>query len=136
MRYLLSRDHARAAVVALVAGLLASFPHAVHAQKPLATLAPIAEAHFTNASIGRQLGAKVSDRPEVPLALGASLTGLLQDPSALERLGIKGMHKGARVAAMRFAPDRIRVEVDEVVPAPRKAAVTLLVNEAGELSVP
>jgi hypothetical protein len=136
MRYLLSRDRATAIVVMLVVGLLMPLPHALHAQKPLAALAPITEAHFTNGSIGHQLGAKVSDRADVPLALGASVTGLLQDPSALERFGIKGMHKGARVAAMRFAPDKIRVEVDEVVPTPKKAATTLRVNEAGELSMP
>jgi len=134
MKSLWSTHRVRASVVALaVVSFGATAP--LHAQKPLANIAPIAEARFTNASIGEQLGAKVSDRPEQPLSLGASVTGLLRDPSALERFGIKGMHKGARVAAMRFAPDKIRVEVDEIVPAPKKAAATLFVNEVGELSV-
>ena len=125
---------AHAMVIVFSLGTLA-FAAPLGAQKPLAAIEPIAEVHFTNSSIGRQLGAKVSDRPEQPLYLGSSVTGLLQDPAALERLGIKGMHKGARVAAMRFAQDKIRVEVDEVVPAPRKAGATLRINEAGELSV-
>lgn len=133
MRSLSSIRRVRAIVVVLALwsfGITAP----ARAQKPLATLSPVAEASFTNASIGQQLGAKVSDKPDQPMALGASVTGVLRDPSALARLGIDGMHKGARVAAMRFAPDKIRVEVDELIPAPRKAAATLRVNEAGELS--
>ena len=133
MRSLWFRSRARAMIFVLaVASTVFTAP--LRAQKPLATLAPIAEARFTNASIAKQLGAKVSDRPDNPLSLGASVTGILYDPAALARFGIKGMHKGARVAAMRFALDKIRVEVDEVIPEPRKGAATLKVNEVGELS--
>ena len=32
--------------------------------------------------------------------------------------------------------ERLRVEVDEVMPTPKKASATLRVNEAGELTVP
>ena len=91
------------------------------------------EIRVTNERVAKQLGMKAQDRPEAQLALGSSCTGMLEDPELLADCGSRGMHKGARVVVMRVAPDRIRVEADELEPTPMRGAATLKVNAAGDL---
>lgn len=94
------------------------------------------EIRLTNERIAKQLGTKVQDRPDLVLGLGNSFTGMLEEPEKLESFGIKGMHKGARVVVMRVAPDRIRVEADELEPTETRGAATLRVSPSGDLIAP
>ena len=94
------------------------------------------EIRVSSERVSKQLGLKVTDRPDAMLALGSSLTGQLDEPEKLESFGIKGMHKGARVVVMRVGPDRIRVEADELEPVETRGAATLRVNASGDLIVP
>jgi hypothetical protein len=62
------------------------------------------------------------------------LHGTLTDPEKLARLGIAGMHQGARITAMRTAPGKLSVEVDELEPAPVTKKQVLKIDERGQLS--
>jgi hypothetical protein len=62
------------------------------------------------------------------LELGATITFSLTDPAKLAKHTIRGLHEGARVTVTRVAPDRIRVEADEMEPMPVSGKVTLKVN--------
>jgi hypothetical protein len=90
---------------------------------------------LTVGGIASQLGVKIQWRDEEVFVLGTSFTGLLADPEKLARFGIR-MHAGARVTAGRAAPDKIRVEADELEPMPVRASATLRVDIKGVLSVP
>jgi hypothetical protein len=94
------------------------------------------EVRLTNEQVAKQLGTRVQDKPDGVLTLGASFTGMLETPEKLEAFGIRGMHKGARVVVMRVAPDRIRVEADELEPAATRGAATLRVSPSGDLIAP
>jgi hypothetical protein len=87
-------------------------------------------------SIAQQLGAKLNPEQREELTLGVTLNGTLQEPEKLEKLGISGMHKGARVTAMRTAPQKLIVEVDELEPVPITRKVTLRIDDQGRLSAP
>lgn len=87
-------------------------------------------------TVAQQLGTKLSSGQRDDLGLGVTLNGTLQEPEKLERFGITGMHKGARVTAMRIAPQKVIVEVDELDPAPISRKATLRVDEQGRLSAP
>src|SRR5262245_35384924 len=76
------------------------------------------------------LKASTSNAPET-LDLGASITCSLTDPVKLAKHAIRGLHEGARVTVTRIAPDRIRVEADEMEPMPASGKVTLKVNGDG-----
>ena len=65
------------------------------------------------------------------LDLGATVTCSLTDPAKLAKHTIRGLHEGARVTVTRVAPDRIRVEADEMEPMPVSGKVTLKVNGDG-----
>lgn len=86
--------------------------------------------------VAEQLGAKLTPGNRDDLALGVTLNGTLQDPEKLEKLGISGMQKGARVTAMRVAPQKLVVEVDQLEPTPMTRKVTLRIDERGRLSTP
>lgn len=88
----------------------------------------------TCAKIADQLGARLAPYQLVDLPVGLSLNATLADPGKLAKLGIAGMHEGARVTVMRIAPDRLRVEVDEMEPVPLTKKVTLKVDGKGDLS--
>jgi Fe2+ transport system protein FeoA len=93
-----------------------------------------AAAPFTHGSIADQLGAKVTADRGSQLTIGGSLTGTLTDPSRIAKLGISGMHEGARVSVFRSAPGKLLVEVDEMEPTPVTKKATLKIDEKGQLS--
>src|SRR5215475_4928947 len=100
---------------------------------------------FTSAQATRQsvavktitdaLGLKptTSAAPET-LDLGTTITCSLTDPAKLAKHTIRGLHEGARVTVTRIAPDRIRVEADEMEPMPVSGKVTLKMNSDGTLT--
>lgn len=87
-------------------------------------------------TVAQQLGTKLSVGQRDELALGVTLNGTLREPEKLERFGITGVHKGARVTAMRIAPQKVIVEVDEIDPAPLSRKATLRIDGQGRLSAP
>ena len=88
----------------------------------------------TRGDVAEQLGAKVTSGQNEELPVGSSLTGSLVDPAKLAKLGISGMHEGARVSVMRVAPDKLRVEVDELEPTPLTKKATLKIDDRGRLA--
>ena len=84
--------------------------------------------------VGDQLGAKLNPEQGDELVVGGTFHGTLTDPEKLARLGISGMHQGARITAMRTAPGKLAVEVDELEPAPVTKKVVLKIDERGQLS--
>ena len=84
-------------------------------------------------AIAEQVAARLQPRDDDELRLGASFTALLQDPEKLAELGLKGMHAGARITIARVAPDKVRIEADEMIPAPASAAATLKLDAKGAL---
>ena len=86
--------------------------------------------------VAAQLGAKLSPEHREELSLGVTLNGTLQEPEKLQKFGITGVHKGARVTAIRVAPQKLVVEVDEMDPVPLTRKATLNVDERGRLSAP
>jgi hypothetical protein len=98
---------------------------------------PQGHASLTLGAVADQLGVTIrAESSGDELALGASFTGSLDDPDKLAAFGIAGMHKGARVSVMRVAPDKVRVEADEMEPAPARGGVTLRVAADGKLIAP
>lgn len=87
-------------------------------------------------AIAEQVGAKLQPRDDDELRLGSSFTAVLQEPDKLAELGLKGMHAGARVTIARVAPDKVRVEADEMTPAPNSVAATLKLDAKGALIAP
>jgi hypothetical protein len=81
-----------------------------------------------------KLGLKPSGNVPDELELGRSITVTLADPTKIAKYGIVGMHEGARVTVTRVAPDRIRVEADEMEPVPNKSVVTLKVAANGTMT--
>jgi hypothetical protein len=85
-------------------------------------------------SIVDKLGLKPSGNVPDEFELGRSITVSLADPAKIAKYGIVGMHEGARVTMTRVAPDRIRVEADEMEPVPNKSIVTLKVAANGSMT--
>ncbi len=81
-----------------------------------------------------KLGLKPSGNLPDDFELGRSITVSLADPAKAAKYGIVGMHEGARVTVTRVAPDRIRVEADEMEPLPSKSTVTLKVAADGSMT--
>ena len=81
-----------------------------------------------------KLGLKPSGNLPDDFELGRSITVSLADPAKVAKYGIVGMHEGARVTVTRVAPDRIRVEADEMEPVPNKSHVTLKVAADGSMT--
>jgi hypothetical protein len=83
-------------------------------------------------NLSATLGVKpASTTGPAELELGATITFTLSEPLKIAKLGIVGMHEGARVTITRIAPDRIRVEADEMEPMPVSGKATLRVNADG-----
>src|SRR4029079_6548772 len=81
-----------------------------------------------------KLGLKPSENLPDDFELGRSITVSLADPAKAAKYGIVGVHEGARVTLTRVAPDRVRVEADEMEPVPNKSVVTLKVAANGSMT--
>jgi hypothetical protein len=90
----------------------------------------------TVASIAEQLGAKLTPSHAERFDVGTNFTATLSDTAKIAKLGLRGLHPGARVTAIRTAGDRMRVEVDEMDPEPLTRKATLKIDERGQLSAP
>ncbi|NUO65041.1 MAG: hypothetical protein HOQ11_07240 [Gemmatimonadaceae bacterium] len=125
MRTCLARGRLHLLVLATALALVAP-ADALRAQRP-----EIDVTRFTH-----ELGLVVAEARKAHLAVGDAVTGSAMQPALLQRLGINGMHRGARVVIARVAPDHVTVEVDELLPAPQRAAVKLRVGDDGTLQLP
>jgi hypothetical protein len=86
-------------------------------------------------AIAEQLGAKLQPRDDDELRVGMSFTAVLESPEKLTEFGVKGMHAGARVTVARVAPDKIRVEADEMTPVSQSGSASLKIDAKGALVV-
>ena len=84
-------------------------------------------------ALAEQLGSRLQPRDDDELHVGTYFTAVLASPDKLTALGLKEMHPGARVTVARIAPDKVRVEVDEMEPAPANTAATLKLDGTGKL---
>lgn len=84
-------------------------------------------------AIAEQLGAKLQPRADDELHVGASFTAMLEQPEKFSALGLKPMHAGARVTVARIAPDKVKVEADEIDPSPINSSATLKLDSKGAL---
>lgn len=84
-------------------------------------------------AVAEKLGVKGLPSTARELEPGQSATMMLAEPGKLEPFGIKGMHEGARITITCVGPNRLRVEADELDPAPRSIVVTLRVQDDGSL---
>jgi hypothetical protein len=119
-------------LVATCISVVLATPHAIVAQGTQNV--KLQSSQLTRSDIAQQLGAKTTANPSEELGLGASVTATLVDPAKLEKFGISGMHEGARVSVMRVAPDKLRVEVDELEPTPQTKKATLKLDDKGHLT--
>jgi hypothetical protein len=119
-------------VSAVLLTLIVAPPAALVAQVPPATVVQQSK-ELTSARIADQLGIKLQLGQVEQLATGGSITGSLVDPAKLAKLGLPALHDGARVTVMRVAPDRLRIEVDELDPVPVTHKATLAIDDAGQL---
>lgn len=103
-----------------------------NAQDPKPQGAP---AFVSAKAIAEQLGARIQPREDDELHVGASFTAVLDTPDKLSAFGLKEMHPGARVTVARIGPDKIRVEIDEMSPAPANTAATLKLDAKGLATV-
>lgn len=95
----------------------------------------LADPEVSVSAILGKLGAKpATTNYASELELGRTITASLVKPDKLAEYGIKGMHEGARVTVTRIAPDRVRVEADELEPVAASGAVTLRVGTDGSLT--
>lgn len=92
-----------------------------------------APAFVSAKALADQLGARLQPRDDDELRLGVSFTAVLEAPEKLTALGLKDMHAGARVTVSRVAPDRVRVEVDELEPVTASTTATLRLDPKGLL---
>ena len=113
--------------------LLGACVIAIGAPRP--TLAQFGPPEVSVTATLAKLGAKPATT-NIPsdLELGRSVTASLVSVEKIEQYGIKGMHEGARVTVTRVAPDRIRVEADELEPVSAKSVVTLRIGSEGALA--
>ena len=113
-------------------GFVLATPHATVAQGTQNVR--LQSAQLTRSDVAEQLGAKITTNPSEELGVGSSVTASLVDPAKLVKFGITGMHEGARVSVMRVAPDKLRVEVDELEPTPQTKKATLKIDDKGHLT--
>jgi len=92
-----------------------------------------APAFVSAKALAEQLGATLQPRDDDELRLGVSFTAVLKSPEKLTALGLKEMHTGARVTVGRVAPDRVRVEVDEMEPVAASTTATFKLDPKGLL---
>lgn len=109
--------------------LTIALPHQGRAQGP-ASAGP----DVSMKTLADKLGIKPSPNAPDDIEIGRSVTASLASPEKIAQYGIKGMHEGARVTVTRTAPDRLRVEADEMEPVSSRAAVTLRVGTDGSMT--
>lgn len=109
--------------------LTIALPHQGRAQGP-ASAGP----DFSMKTLADKLGIKPSPNAPDDIEIGSSVTTSLASPEKIAQYGIKGMHEGARVTVTRTAPDRLRVEADEMEPVSARAVVTLRVSADGSMT--
>lgn len=90
--------------------------------------------HTATEAIAAQLGAKLSPNQPEELPVGVSMTASLTDSARIAALGATGLHAGARVTVMRIAPDKVRIEIDEMDPVPLTKKLTLRIDAQGKLT--
>lgn len=90
---------------------------------------------ITVGAIADQLGVSIAANAQQEFTVGINFTGTLKDPEKLAAFGIKDMHQGARVTAVRMATERVYVEADEMEP-PHRASVRLRLDADGNLVTP
>lgn len=90
-------------------------------------------AGVSTARLAAQLGVKPSPDQSQYLDVGGTLNGALADPAKLAKLGMPPMHEGARVTAVLIAPNKLRVEVDEMDPEPITRKATFRIDDKGDL---
>jgi len=126
----MTRMLSRSCTLAIAACLtILAFP-ALRAQDARQQGAP---AFVSAKALADQLGARLQPRDDDELRLGASFTAVLASPEKLTMLGLKEMHSGARVTVARVAPDRVRVEVDEMEPVAASTAGAFKLDSKGLL---
>ena len=125
MRTSLALAHLR--VIALATVLAVGAPRAARSQVPMLDVSHAAE------QLGFVLLAPAEGRRMI---VGDAVTGAAERPALLARIGVTGMHKGARVVVARVAADHVLVEVDELQPAPARMSVKLAIGPDGRLRVP
>jgi len=131
-----TRSFARSLGLATVCfGTLVSTPRLARAQAPTTEVTQQSMA-VQMRSIAQQLGTRLNPEQPQDLAVGVTLNGSLQEPEKLEKLGLVGLHKGARVTAMRVALQKLVVEADELDPVPLTRKATLRIDAQGRLSAP
>jgi len=94
-----------------------------------------APASVSAKALAEQLGARLQPRPDDELNVGQSFTAMLEKPDKFTELGLKTMHAGARVTVARIAPDKVKVEADEMDPTPANTSATLKLDAKGLLTV-
>ena len=117
--------------------LLAAFVVALGVPRQTVAQAPTLQADdIPVASVLANLGSKpAAVNCPTEIELGRSITASLVSPDKIAEYGIKGMHEGARVTVTRIAPDRLRVEADELEPVAAKSVVVVRVAGDGSLTV-
>jgi hypothetical protein len=109
--------------------LTIALPHPGRAQGP-ASAGP----DVSMKTLADKLGVKPSPNAPDDIEIGGSVTTSLSAPDKIAEYGIKGMHEGARVTITRIAPDRLRVEADEMEPTAARSVVTLRVAADGSMT--
>lgn len=128
----MTRMLSRSRTLALAACLTIFALPRLHAQDARQQGAP---AFVSAKALADQLGARLQPRDDDELRLGVSFTAVLGSPEKLTALGLKEMHAGARVTVGRVAPDKVRVEVDEMEPVAASTAGTFKLDARGLLIV-
>ena len=127
MTRMLSHLHSLAVVAACVAAVAGTRPASAQEPKQQGIAAASVKA------VAAQLGAKLQPRDDDDFGIGSSFTATLEQPDKLAEFGIKGMHTGARVTVARVAPDKVRIEVDEMDPVPARGSTTVKLDAKGAL---
>jgi hypothetical protein len=126
----MTRLLSRLAPVTLALCLTTIAASTLSAQDPKQQGAP---AFVSAKALAEQLGAKLQPRADDELNIGASFTAMLEQPDKLTALGLKPMHAGARITVARIAPDKVKIEADEMDPAPAGTSATLKLDAHGAL---
>ena len=115
-----------AALVVLGLALLLPSPQRLDAQAAARPRVVIGPSHVDVARLAERLG--IAPQPDSPaeLDIGTSVTCTLAKPARLAAFGITGVREGARVTILRSAPDRVRIEADEIEPIRTESVVVRL----------